>query len=107
MREPVRKPADIESRRIARLISESRHERWDGTGGPQGLKGDAIPIEARIAALSETLESLTGQTSGRGGQMPVDEALGTIRFGAGRHFSLEETRALEALEKEIQAICQS
>jgi response regulator RpfG family c-di-GMP phosphodiesterase len=107
VREPLRRSADIELRRIARLIAEGRHERWDGAGGPQGLKGDSIPVDARVVALAETLEMLTGKFPGRDGEMPVGEALETIRFGAGRHFSLEEVRAVEALESEIRAICES
>lgn len=40
-------------------IAESHHERWDGTGYPYGLKGDAIPLAARILALADVYDALT------------------------------------------------
>ena len=43
---------------IAQTIALNHHEKWDGSGYPRGLKGDAIPIEARIAALADQYDSL-------------------------------------------------
>jgi len=37
-------------------MARSHHERWDGTGYPDGLKGDAIPLSAQILALADTLD---------------------------------------------------
>ena len=37
-------------------MTRSHHERWDGTGYPDGLKGDAIPLSAQILALADTLD---------------------------------------------------
>lgn len=44
--------------RVAQMIALNHHERWDGTGYPRGLRGDAIPIEARIAALANQYDAL-------------------------------------------------
>ena len=44
--------------RVAQMIAINLHERWDGTGYPRGLRGDAIPIEARIAAFANQYDAL-------------------------------------------------
>jgi len=48
-----------ENFRAIRDISISHHERWDGTGYPMGLKGEDIPLEARIAAIADTYDAIT------------------------------------------------
>lgn len=45
--------------RIASVIALTHHERWDGSGYPQGLKEDAIPLEGRIVALADVFDALT------------------------------------------------
>jgi putative two-component system response regulator len=45
--------------RIAKAISLSHHEKWDGTGYPQGLAGEAIPLPARLMALADVYDALT------------------------------------------------
>jgi len=47
--------------RIGIAIAESHHEKWDGSGYPYGLKGDKIPLEARIMALSDVYDALTSK----------------------------------------------
>ncbi|WP_231881275.1 HD domain-containing phosphohydrolase, partial [Oleiphilus sp. HI0123] len=44
--------------RYAREIAASHHEKWDGSGYPQGLKGDAIPLSARLMALADVYDAL-------------------------------------------------
>ena len=44
---------------VAYTIAESHHEKWDGTGYPAGLKGNAIPLSARIMALADVYDALT------------------------------------------------
>jgi putative two-component system response regulator len=44
---------------LARNISLSHHEKWDGTGYPNGLAGDAIPLEGRICAIADVFDALT------------------------------------------------
>ncbi|MEO8186286.1 MAG: HD domain-containing phosphohydrolase [Burkholderiaceae bacterium] len=60
------------------------HERWDG-GGPEHLAGEDIPIEARVVALCDALDSLTHERPWRPGQSPR-AALHTIETAAGTHF---------------------
>ena len=44
---------------MARVIAESHHERWNGGGYPNGLRGDAIPIEGRIVTVCDVFDALT------------------------------------------------
>lgn len=64
------------------------HERYDGTGYPSGLKGDAIPLEARILAVVDAYEAITSQRSYRSQPTP-QEALSELRASAGIQFDPE------------------
>jgi len=57
-------------------------ERWDGTGYPSGLKGEAIPLEARILAVADTFDAMTSPRSYRG-PMPYKEVLEELKRCAG------------------------
>jgi putative two-component system response regulator len=46
---------------VAAVIAYTHHERFDGTGYPRGLKGEAIPIEGRIASIADAFDALTTQ----------------------------------------------
>jgi putative two-component system response regulator len=50
---------DSEILRMAKVISESHHERWNGGGYPNGLRGNAIPIEGRIVTICDVFDALT------------------------------------------------
>ena len=66
-------------------IVEAYKEHWDGSGYPNGLKGDVIPIEARIVAL---VDAYTAMTSDRPYRQAIDheQALRLIQEGAGREW---------------------
>ncbi len=49
----------IEQMKGVRKILRAHHERWDGTGYPDGLKGDQIPVHARIIAIADTFDAIT------------------------------------------------
>ena len=69
----------------AREIAHSHHERWDGSGYPQGLAGDAIPLSARLMALADVFDALICKRHYKAA-IPLDETIGLIREGRGRHF---------------------
>src|SRR6185295_6570434 len=56
----ARQPSD-DLLRMARNIAASHHERWDGAGYPRGLRGDAIPLEARIVSVADVYDALTSK----------------------------------------------
>jgi diguanylate cyclase (GGDEF)-like protein len=61
------------------------HERWDGDGYPEGLKGEEIPIEARILAIADTFESMTSARPYRPA-LPIEDVIKELRKGAGLQF---------------------
>jgi diguanylate cyclase (GGDEF)-like protein len=61
------------------------HERWDGTGYPDGLKGEQIPFEARVIALCDAWQAMVSVRPYRAA-LSRDEALAELRAGAGRQF---------------------
>jgi len=73
------------SSRVFAPIVRHHHERWDGTGYPDGLEGDAIPIAARIVGLVDAFDAMVHDRPFRPA-MTIDEALQEIRSAAGRHF---------------------
>jgi HD-GYP domain-containing protein (c-di-GMP phosphodiesterase class II) len=69
------------------------HERWDGTGYPDGLRGTAIPYPARVLAVADSLEALTSPRPHRAA-LPRADALRVIREGAGAQFDPDVTAIL-------------
>jgi response regulator RpfG family c-di-GMP phosphodiesterase len=61
------------------------HERWDGAGYPQGLKGEEIPIEGRLLAVADTFDAITSNRPYRKGQS-IEKALDEIKKNAGTQF---------------------
>ncbi len=66
----------------------THHERFDGSGYPQGLHGEEIPIEGRIVAVADVFDALlSDRPTGR--RLSIDEAIETIRDGRGTQFDPE------------------
>ena len=76
---------DSELLSIAHSVALTHHERWDGKGYPQGLVGEAIPIEGRIAAICDVFDALTS-TRPYKRAWPADEAVAYIVGEAGKAF---------------------
>ncbi|SMC22800.1 putative two-component system response regulator [Andreprevotia lacus DSM 23236] len=71
--------------RLAAEIALTHHERWDGSGYPQGLAGEAIPVSGRIVALADVFDALTTRRPYKQA-WTVQEAVDEIMLGAGTHF---------------------
>lgn len=70
---------------LAKDIVLTHHERWDGSGYPQGLRGEAIPIPGRIVALVDTYDALVARRAYKEA-LPHEAAIAIIRDGRGTHF---------------------
>ena len=82
-------------------IPYSHHERWDGSGYPQGLKGEEIPLPARIFAVVDVYDALTSDRPYRPA-WSAEQALEHIRAGAGRHFDPDVTEVFLKLMQNDQ-----
>jgi response regulator RpfG family c-di-GMP phosphodiesterase len=74
-------------------IAEGHHEKFDGSGYPDGLEGEAIPLAARIIAVADVLDALTSKRPYKEA-WPMEKALETIDNDAGKHFDPAVVAAL-------------
>jgi len=72
---------------LAQLVL-NHHEKWDGSGYPNGIKGEAIPFEARIIAIADAYDAMTSNRSYRVA-LNNEEAIEELRRGAGTQFAPE------------------
>lgn len=93
----------IEFLEVARQIVYSHHEKWDGSGYPQGLVGDAIPIPARLMALADVYDALISRRVYKPG-MSHAKAATIIIEGLGKHFDPDVVDAFLDLSTEFQEI---
>jgi putative two-component system response regulator len=82
----------VEFLTIAKEIAHYHHEKWDGSGYPDGRKGDEIPISARLMALADVFDALICKRVYKPA-MPYDEARALIVDGEGKHFDRDVVRA--------------
>ena len=76
---------DNELLATARVIALTHHERWDGSGYPQGLKGDQIPLMGRIVALADVFDALVNKRPYKDA-LPVSQALAIMAEERGKLF---------------------
>ena len=82
---------------LAREIAHAHHEKWDGTGYPARLTGDAIPFAARLVALADVYDALRSRRPYKD-PMPHDRARGILLEGRGTHFDPDVVDAFLAVE---------
>ena len=85
---------------LAAKIALYHHERWDGSGYPEGLAGSAIPEAARIVAVADVFDALTMRRPYKD-PWPIDKAVETLRASSGSHF---EPRLVEQFETVLPRI---
>jgi putative nucleotidyltransferase with HDIG domain len=78
---------NIQSATITAVLPgvQYHHERWDGTGYPEGLKGEDIPFLGRLLGVADVYDALTSARAYRGA-MPREEAIALMAQGSGKHF---------------------
>lgn len=87
----------------AREIALTHHEKWDGTGYPQGLTGTAIPVSGRLMALADVYDALVSSRVYKPA-MSHQEAAKIIIRGRSRHFDPDVVDAFKALSDKFSAI---
>jgi putative two-component system response regulator len=89
----------------AKEISLSHQEKWDGSGYPQSLKGEEIPLSARLMAIADVYDALINKRVYKCA-MPHEEALEIMKDGRGTHFDPEIFDDFLNIESEFFAIAQ-
>lgn len=88
---------------IADEIVLNHHEKWDGTGYPHGLRGEAIPIPGRLMAVADTYDAMIS-TRGYQPAYPHEEAVRIMREKRGTHFDPDITDAFLEVREEFKRI---
>jgi HD-GYP domain-containing protein (c-di-GMP phosphodiesterase class II) len=81
----ILKDTDNELMQMSATIALCHHEKWDGSGYPRGLKGEEIPIEARIATIADVFDALTSKRIYKP-SFSLQETLEIINRDSGKHF---------------------
>ncbi|MBD0785543.1 two-component system response regulator [Vibrio sp. Y2-5] len=89
--------------RIAKEIAHSHHEKWDGTGYPQGLSGEDIPLSARLMAIVDVYDALISKRIYKQA-FTHDEAIRMIRSEKGAHFDPIIVDAFLDIKEDIHSI---
>ncbi len=87
-------------------IVRSHHEKWDGTGYPDGLKGEEIPIGARILAAVDCLDALASDRQYRKA-LPLDEAMKMVAEQSGKQFDPKVVEILQRRYVELEVLAVS
>jgi len=88
---------------MARSIALAHHEKWDGSGYPKGLKGEEIPLAARIIAIADVFDALTTERPYKKA-WAIEEAVRLIDDSAGTHFDPGITNRLHEVLPEMLEI---
>jgi putative two-component system response regulator len=98
--------AEVAFLTLAKEIAYSHQEKWDGSGYPEGLKGDQIPISARLMALADVYDALISRRVYKEPQTH-EQAKAIIVQTSGRHFDPDVVEAFLAIEENFRAIALS
>ena len=93
---------DEEFRRLAENVAHYHHERWDGSGYPDGLKGEEIPLEARIMAIADVYDALVSKRVYKD-SFSFEKANAIILEGMGTQFDARLQPYYEAARPELEA----
>jgi putative two-component system response regulator len=88
---------------VAKEIAMWHHERWDGSGYPDGLAGDAIPIPARLMALADVFDALASRRIYKE-PMPFEAAVRIITESSGSHFDPDVVAAFLSCQEVFRSI---
>ena len=91
---------------MASRIALTHHEHWDGSGYPQGLKGEQIPVEGRITAVADVFDAL-GSKRPYKPAFPLEKCFGIIENDTGSHFDPQVANAFLAGKEDVVAVYNS
>jgi putative two-component system response regulator len=94
---------EVEFLKYAKEIAYGHQEKWDGSGYPQGVAGDNIPISARLMAVADVYDALISRRVYKEG-MPHEKAVGIIAEGRGSHFDPDIVDAFLTLTEQFRDV---
>ena len=89
--------------KMSHTIAMTHHEKWDGSGYPEGLKEDEIPLEGRIVAVADVFDALTSERPYKKA-WSVEKSLALIEEESGKHFDPQVAQAFTKILPDILAI---
>lgn len=95
----------VEFLTLAKEIARWHHERWNGSGYPDGLAGDAIPVSARLMALADVFDAMINKRVYKAA-MPAETARSFIKGQSGTHFDPDVVAAFDACFESFVDIAQ-
>jgi putative two-component system response regulator len=93
----------VEFLKVAKEIAYSHQEKWDGSGYPEGLAGEGIPVSARLMAVADVYDALISRRVYKPA-FPHEKAVEIITEGRGRHFDPDITDAFLEIREEFRTI---
>lgn len=87
----------------AKQMAHYHHEKWDGSGYPEHLKEEQIPLSARVMAVADVFDALLSRRSYKE-PFSFEKAMSIIKEGSGKHFDPKVVSAFEAVSEEIKKI---
>ena len=87
----------------AQNLARYHHEKWNGMGYPCGLKGEEIPLSARIMAVADVFDALVSRRSYKEG-FPYEKAMAIIQEGSGSHFDPQVAEAFLRAGEEVRRV---
>ena len=91
--------------REAKNLAAYHHEKWDGTGYPNGIRGEQIPLSARVMAVADVYDALVSKRSYKP-PFDFEKAFRIVEEGAGTHFDPDCAAAFLKVKKEAEAIAE-
>lgn len=95
--------ADSPMLQVAQIVARSHHEKWDGSGYPDGLAGEAIPLSGRIVALADVWDALTTRRCYKPA-FSLASSMDIIFKSSGSHFDPDVVAAFRRVQDEFQSI---
>jgi putative two-component system response regulator len=94
------KTDNLKFKEIAINVAKYHHERWDGNGYPNGIKGEEIPLPARVMAVADVYDAITSKRVYKD-SIPPEEAFEIIVNGSGTQFDPDIIRNVIEIKQEL------
>lgn len=99
----ILKGSDSQLLQLSEIVALTHHEKWDGSGYPNGLEGEKIPLVGRIVAVADVFDALTSSRVYKNAML-LNESFSLLTKDAGSHFDPVCIKAFSSIQNEVQDI---